>query len=310
MKNIISLFIKKASLKYLLVGLVLLISSLEGTIAKQNQKVRVRLRLEYFKNSTEERYLTIYVARREDRRYVPVDGVKIIFFLEKQSDLDMLGNVATDEDGNGMLPLQGRFYQAIDTLNVYNFIAVLKDDRNYRDAKRELAITDVFLKVDYIDQDTLKLIQATVIKKPSVGTEIKLKDVGVKFQVDRLFHPLTIGDEFADTDEDGKIITEFPLDLPGKGSNGQVIISVLIEDHDEFGNVKVSETLNWGLPTPSGNGEFPRTLWTPNAPLWMIITFVIMMLGVWVHFGWIVYNMIMISKEKTDVNNNLLICKN
>jgi len=55
--------------------------------------------------------------------------------------------------------------------------------------------------------------------------------------------------------------------------------------------------INWGVHKQYYKAEVPSgKLWTPIAPLWMIITLIIMLAGVWAHYFYAVYELIMIKR--------------
>jgi hypothetical protein len=41
-----------------------------------------------------------------------------------------------------------------------------------------------------------------------------------------------------------------------------------------------------------------RELWTPIAPLWMIITLIIMLTGVWAHYIYAIIQLVLIKRSK------------
>ncbi len=48
--------------------------------------------------------------------------------------------------------------------------------------------------------------------------------------------------------------------------------------------------------------EMPRALWSPNPPLWMLITFIILVTVVWGHYIVIVYELFRLRKEQPKTN--------
>ncbi len=57
--------------------------------------------------------------------------------------------------------------------------------------------------------------------------------------------------------------------------------------------------ISWATPKRLINAEGPaRELWTPIAPMWMIITLIIMLAGVWGHYIYAIVQLIGIRRSK------------
>ena len=96
-------------------------------------------------------------------------------------------------------------------------------------------------------------------------------------------------------EEDGTGYVEFPKDIIGD-YNGNVLVKGKIEEHSDYAYAETHAEINWAIPKHAAHLEGPiRTLWTPIAPLWMIITLIIMLVGVWGHY---IYAVIQLWKIK------------
>jgi len=70
----------------------------------------------------------------------------------------------------------------------------------------------------------------------------------------------------------------------------------LMIETDDYGTLRASITKPWGLnPVKAERAE--RALWTPNAPVWMLLTFVGLMGAVWGHFLIIGIELYLIRKD-------------
>ena len=97
-------------------------------------------------------------------------------------------------------------------------------------------------------------------------------------------------------DDAGTGTLEFPKEIVGD-TLGNLSVLARIEENDNFGNVQGQNVVNWGVHKQYYKAEVPsRELWTPIAPLWMIITLIIMLAGVWAHYLYAVYELIMIKR--------------
>ena len=91
---------------------------------------------------------------------------------------------------------------------------------------------------------------------------------------------------------------DFPPSLIGD-SLGNILVIARPEDHYDYGNVEVSAEINWAIPKKLLSAEGPvRKLWTPIAPLWMIITLIIMLSGVWGHYIYAIIQLVKIKRSK------------
>jgi hypothetical protein len=98
----------------------------------------------------------------------------------------------------------------------------------------------------------------------------------------------------------GSGTAEFPKNIIGD-SVGNLTVIAQIEENDIFGTIKAESKINWGLPKRLLSPERPtRELWTPVAPLWMIITLIIMLTGVWGHYVYTIVQLFMIKKDGTS----------
>ncbi|NJN41350.1 MAG: hypothetical protein HC811_03025 [Flammeovirgaceae bacterium] len=148
--------------------------------------------------------------------------------------------------------------------------------------------------------DSLYIAAIQVMKWNTDMSEEPVPDIDILFYVPRLFSLLPVGEAY--TNKQGSDEFEFPMDLPGQ--NGELTIVSRIEDHDDFGTIEVSNETNWGVPIANGNSKLPRALWSPDAPMWMLISFFILMAGVWGHYLYVVINMFQIQKSG-NVNDAL-----
>ncbi len=88
---------------------------------------------------------------------------------------------------------------------------------------------------------------------------------------------------------------EFPDDIPGD-QNGSITIVLRVLEDDDYGTVNTRSEINWGTVVEysiTGNG---RSLFGDEAPLWMIIAVLVVLLAAWYHFIWAVIKVYQIKK--------------
>ena len=80
---------------------------------------------------------------------------------------------------------------------------------------------------------------------------------------------------------------EFPTSVPGN-QLGYLTLLAKIEDNEQYGNVEVSGTINWGKPLPPAN-IIERGLGDTDAPLWMVYTLIVLLSLVWFHYMYVIF---------------------
>ena len=288
--------IMKALILYVLMTLVPVVISIGKMNPEQKSKARVRVVLDYYKTPGME-YLTVKVSGRLDKRYEPVGGMEVSFFLTEESEFGMLGKIITGLDGTATFELPRKYYQLSDTLDILEFIAVLKPNPVFQDKVTTLTIKKVDLDIDYFNQDSLKWVTARVLEKDITGVVIPQEKVGIRFLVDRPLGELPLSEEYISTDSKGFASVNFPNDLPGD-FEGNVKIIVRIDDHDDYGTIEEYGILRWGIPTLIHDETIVRSLWASgaNAPFLLLLLVNGLILGVWGILLYILYEIYIISR--------------
>ena len=128
---------------------------------------------------------------------------------------------------------------------------------------------------------------------PSAEGEMPILEAPVIVTVKRMVGNLMVGE--GDTDENGEASIDLPLDLPGDDV-GNLQITAMIEDFEEYGNIAATTVQAWGKPVSFKPAEIPKNLWSPNPPIWMVLAFLILMTAVWGHYAVIIYKLNRIKK--------------
>ncbi len=121
-----------------------------------------------------------------------------------------------------------------------------------------------------------------------------VEDARVEFFVQRTFGEMTLG---ADTTfDDGTAAVLFPLELPGD-ENGNLAFVVVVTSGPNRLESRATIGLPGGIPRVVQDEPFPRALWAPRAPLGLILTFAILLGGVWLVYAYVFRQLILIRKE-------------
>lgn len=105
-----------------------------------------------------------------------------------------------------------------------------------------------------------------------------LENARVALFVRRTFGELSLGEET--TLDDGTAAVPFPQDLPGD-AGGQLQVIARLKTPPQYMSVVSRETLPGGAVVVVENDPFPRAIWAPQAPLALIMVFVVLLGGVW-----------------------------
>ena len=255
------------------------------------QKERARISLSYEKDGDDQETLIAKVLTKPDRSYVPVEGVPVNFYQDERN----LGTATTLEDGFATLRLKKSDLE-LDS-NLLLFSCRLEGHEIYRDADDDIQITraKVSLSTKVVD-DTVKQLTATLLMQDSLSEWVAVPQTSIRFYVKRLFGNLPIDEGFEMTGDDGSITVPFPDDIPGD-EEGMLIALAEIADHDQFGTIRQSLEVNWGVPVPAVKFD-RKELWSSgaNAPIYMVVIVNGILLLIWGTAVYIVFLIFKINK--------------
>ena len=227
-------------------------------------------------------------------------GMTVSFSVLEEGEEEIIGEAVSDETGRAVLKIEpGREFPR-DEEGYMQFYSRFDGDEQYGYAESELMIKDARLAIDFRMIDSVKTVVYSGVMENEPGVEEPLADDDCYLYVPRMFNLLRIEDGWLE--EEGTGYYEFSPELIGD-STGVITIIARIEEHYDYGNLEASGVVNWALPKHSERFEGPRReLWTPIAPKWMIVTLIIMLAGVWGHYFYAIYELIMIRRagKKAD----------
>ena len=128
--------------------------------------------------------------------------------------------------------------------------------------------------------------KVTLNGKPVEGAKVAV-------QVQRTFGQITLGTE--DTLDDGTVAVPFPADLPG-GAAGQIQVVAEIKSPPEYASTRAQATFDGALQVQPESNPFPRALWSPKAPLALILTIFTLLSIVWITYTYVIVQLIKIKK--------------
>ena len=277
--------------------LVILLISLAGShafsaeVLQDDTPLGTRLGLSCTQLADQQIAVQARIRARVDGQYVAIPNAEVKLYNRTDSADILLGMEISDQDGFVELMINAKDRLLLDDDGYYNVTASYEGDNDHKSSERELLFKPVTLDIVTTESDSVNTLTIQ-LNEQSINS-LPVTDVEVALQVPRMFSDLTIVTDF--TDDDGMVEFVFPNDIPG-GTKGELLIMVQIADTDDYASIKSQLQTNWGVPTERAEQE-SRTLWSPNAPIWMVLTFAFLMIMVWGHFLIIIRKLYLIQKE-------------
>jgi hypothetical protein len=253
-----------------------------------------KLTFSYVCTSNDSVSLTANLFVKKESDTYGLKNATIEFLTLQDNKTVPLGKSVTDQDGNAFLSV-GIKQLKPGKEGMISYTAKFAGTSKYSEISSTIIAVPAKLKLTFNIQDSVRYLNVTGTRENEKGQEVALPKETVLFYIPRLFSLLKIGE--VSLDEQGKGSFEFPSDIVGD-TLGNLNIIAKIEENDTYGFVQGVSTINWGVPKQYYKAEVPsRELWTPIAPLWMIITLIIMLAGVWAHYIYAVWELVMIKSE-------------
>ncbi len=216
-----------------------------------------------------------------------------IKFIEVIGDAEKeLGYAITNGEGKAAFTVKDSI--ATDAEGKVHFKAQFAGNKAMDVAEEELTVKRAKLLLVPVKEDSALSVKVTLVELAG-GKETPVKETELGVFVKRSFLPLKIGT--GTTDENGEASVEVPNNLPGD-TKGNITLLAKLDENEVYGNLETAVTQQWGTPVSDIIKEQPRALWSPHPPIWMLLTFIILMTVVWGHFFVIVYQLWRLRKEE------------
>lgn len=241
------------------------------------------------------RDLKALITADTDEGEITVYEASVLFYTLSDTGNILLGSAVTSKDGNAILKLQPGTDFPKDEEGYFFLLSIFAGDEQFGPSEAELAIKDARIEVGFSLEDDIKMIDYAGYVIGPDGEEVPLADDDIYLYVPRMFNSMKIADGWLE--EDGKGSNQFPPALIGD-SLGNIMVIAKIEEHYDYGDLIASAEIDWAIPKISNEAhDERRELWTPIAPLWMIITLIVMLSGVWGHYFYAIIQLFMIRKS-------------
>ena len=261
----------------------------KDSVPEKAEKVKPGLKLSSIKNSDETRSIVAVLSYKDKETNTSYDikDASVTFSVGVDSVIN-LGTIKTDEKGRAICNIKSNFVFPKNTEALIHFSAEFKGNDNIEGASNEVDVKDLVISLSLEIVDSVKTVKVKVEQINEKNEKVPLNEVELPIYVARMFSNLKVG---AITLADGVGTCEFPNDMPGD-SLGNLVVVAKFDENEVFGTVSKSETIAWGIKTKHFMAYSPRSLWTTVAPVWMIITLSIMLLGVWGHYIYVIVQLI------------------
>ena len=203
-------------------------------------------------------------------------GLKIEFTIGSDSLTKKLGDAITDSRGFVLFNCKPELLTT-DAEGKLNFKASFAGKDSLEAVEEVVAVKRARLEITPVKEDSLLTVNVKLVDL-STGTETPVPETDLGVFVNRLFSALKLGE--GKTNESGEATIEIPNNLPGD-DKGNITLLARLEENETYGNLEASVVQQWGTPVSSELKDLPRALWSPHPPIWMLVTFVILMSAVW-----------------------------
>ncbi len=283
-------------------GIILAFLILTGTIqlsaqdkADTTAPATTVLRFTCTSTSDDSLQLQAVISVKHEEGSTNLANALVLFYSVEQTGDVKIGGAKTDVHGIAVLKIASRNKYERNDQQMLSLKAMYDGNAKFEASESEFGLKPAKLKVSFYEEDSVRFVKVEGTQLNADGTETPITEGTVIVGVPKMLSILKIAEITLDSTGIGT--AEFPKDIIGD-SLGNLTVVAYIEENDIFGNIKASADNNWGLHKHLISPDRPsRELWTPIAPLWMIITLIIMLLGVWGHYVYAVVQLVLISKS-------------
>jgi hypothetical protein len=227
-----------------------------------------------------------------DGKFLPVKGVKLRLYLDKDTITSLICNLTTDAHGKASTSIPPSLKDQWNKESVHTFITIADQDAAFNPSRTETPVTIAHLN---IDTSTGRIIRVSLVEL-KYGTWTPVKAVDIKVGIKRSGSDLAVSEkENYTTDSTGSINAEFKRDnIPGD-IKGMLMLVAKVEDNDIYGNLRMEKQVPWGTALTLTNNFNDRSLWAARfkTPVWLLLMEYGIFITVW---GVIIYLVVLLAK--------------
>ena len=274
-----------------------------GVSFAQAQKSESSIQLSFSKKTDNSKTISALVnAKNKDKKFIPARNAHISFYAKKEKELVLITKSITDGRGKTTATLPKDI--PLDADHFFDITVKVENDSAYENAEENLHLKDANLTIKLNQHDTSRTVTAIVSETGTDGNVKAVKDVPIKFYVQRLFGKMPAADDCTvNTDEKGEAVFSYPKGIPGD-TLGNITVVAMIEDNDTYGTIESKSICDFGKIVPLEKDPFPRAIWGAHAQWGLIITLSILYGGVWSSYIFMAFQLRKIKKEEELTSNN------
>lgn len=281
---------------FLSICFVFCLTSLSLQAQEAVEKGTLLLDLTFHQTNEEMPVLKALTRTKIEKKFRPVKGVNVNFFIGEENEAGFLGRMRSNEDGVGSIEIPAKFKEKLNSDSTYYFIATVTEDGKFEDTSSEIEIFKAKIEVSYAEDGEEKSVSGKLLALGDSGW-VEVPAVEMKFVVDRYFQDLSITEDYLETDEYGEASSDFLITIPGD-ENGNINVGAKVEDHELYGSLTFTEAKPWGTPLIADDSFAERTLWATRdkTPIWLLAAANIIILSVWAVIFYLAYQLILIRR--------------
>ncbi len=260
----------------------------------QEKKVRARINADYVKVTGKEHYLDIKASARIDRQTVAVSGIDLTVAKVLDDEETEIGKTRTNSNGVARFVIEDFASLQPDSTGVYSLIVIFDGNDTFKKGSRDVTFRDATIVTELIERDSLNFIGARIT---DTALDSALTETDLNVQVERLFRPWKIGEDYYTTDDDGYIEVQIPEGIPGV--EGILNLEVVLKESDDYGTVKTVLEAPVGDVIVDESTFDQRTMWSPRGktPVVLLAKTYSFIFIVWGIFLYLVINLFKIVKS-------------
>lgn len=282
-----------------IVFLLLLVASTQSALAQDAEKADLNLNLRYFLQNNKIPYLIVETNTKVERRFEPVQGIKVQVYLNEAIPENLLADIVTNSTGKATVVIPPDKKELWNASHQHTFIGVAEESELFDETTTEIEVTKARLAISTDTTDGAKNVMVLLEELNEDGNWTPVEDVDIKVGIQRLNTVLPVGpDDTYTTDEEGIALAEFTRhNLPGN-DDGSLILVANVVDNDMYGSLVLEEAVPWGAIVQHTNDFDKRSLFATRdkAPYWLLFLSGLIFFTVWGTIAYLVFLLIRIIK--------------
>ena len=231
--------------------------------------------LSYFKVNGKS-HLSAELYEQANEGNEPIGNATLHFYYQLGDSLFLINTISTNSEGLAICNLDGLDLVG-DQEGFMKCLCSFSGNKQYSSARQQLIIKNLQISLSFQLIDTTKTIVIKGIESTGRGDQKVIDFTSVELFTPTLFGEMLIGSvEFMN----GYATLDFPTDIPGD-EEGNIEVIARIMENGNYGNLVLTSTKNWGKEFIPQMDMAHHKLWTTDPPVWMLISFIVLLGGVW-----------------------------